>query len=37
MTYAVEMGLGAMIFKFHNDWVRHSKGNRMATHAETGK
>jgi hypothetical protein len=30
MKYAVEMGLGAMIYitKFHRDWFRNSKADR---------
>jgi hypothetical protein len=31
MKYALEMGLGAMMYvhtKFHKDWFRHSKLNR---------
>jgi hypothetical protein len=35
MKYAVEMDSGAIIYKFHEDWFRHSKVNLLGIRRHT--
>jgi hypothetical protein len=34
MQYVLEMGSGAMIYKFHKDWFRYSKVDKGGIHRQ---
>jgi hypothetical protein len=35
MKHVIEMSSGAMIYKFHKDWLRHSKVHKGDTQTHT--